>query len=110
MPPVHRGSAAEPVSGATTRAPNRVLANSRASASRAIGRLMTRPRMRLWSPNSPERAFSTIERMFYTGCHATGVSRRTVSDGAHPSPEHGLPLVAQPVHGLRPSVHVLLRA
>ena len=41
--------------------------------------------------------------------HATGVSRGALQDGAEPRQGHDLQLVAQPVHGLRAPLHVLLR-
>ena len=56
------------------------------------------------------RPLARIERLFYH----QGDGRRRVSRGALPQrPEpgsgHALRLVAQPVHGLRPPLHVLLR-
>src|SRR6187549_823277 len=49
------------------------------------------------------------ERMFYTPRGGSGVPRRAVSERAQPRQGHGLPLVAEPVHGLRAPLHVLLR-
>ena len=48
--------------------------------------------------------------MFYTCTGAGRVSRRALPDRAEPGQGDGLQLVAQPVHGLRPPLHVLLRA
>ena len=47
--------------------------------------------------------------MFYTPAGGSGVPRRAVPERAQPRQGHGLPLVAEPVHGLRAPLHVLLR-
>ena len=41
--------------------------------------------------------------------HAAGVSRGALPVGPEPGQGHDVRLVAEPVHGLRPPVHVLLR-
>ena len=47
--------------------------------------------------------------MFYTRGDAGRVPRRAVQDGAEPRVGHALQLVAEPVHGLRAPLHLLLR-
>src|SRR5262249_24161700 len=46
----------------------------------------------------------------YTDCHAGGVPRGALSQRPQSRAEHAVQVVAEPLHGLRASLHVLLRA
>src|SRR5712691_11941673 len=52
------------------------------------------------------------ERLFYTSRrgHADRVSRRALQERPQSGQGHGFQVVAEPLYGLRPPLHVLLRA
>ena len=54
--------------------------------------------------------FGRYEHMFYTSTGASGVPDRALQVRAQPGPRHAVQVVAEPLHGLRPPLHVLLRA
>src|SRR5207249_848389 len=60
---------------------------------------------------TPNTVLELYERLFYTACrgHADRVSRRALQERPEPGQGDGLQVVAEPLHGLRAPVYVLLR-
>src|SRR5919106_607608 len=62
-----------------------------------------------WSMAPYATTLPSVEHMFYPGRGARRVPAGALQVRAQRGARHALPLVAQPVHGLRAPVHVLLR-
>src|SRR5262249_49381372 len=96
-----RRDVTRPYSAATKKAFRRIRpARARSSRKRVIrpslgGRIVPHP--------------PAVERMFYHGRYAGRVPRGALQGRAQPRQGDGVHLVAQPVHGVRPPLHLLLR-